>query len=146
MKRSTWISGLMRPQFAALAAVLAEWRHQDARPVHLLTLMKSKKDWQAIVLPLLPSIDSLSCLHVDFDEVTAGLMAPSDALWAEICAALPPEHYPAIAAGSGGLTPQAAIMHVHQHLEARAPRAIPGQRIVIAGSLYLAGHILRDHS
>ncbi len=63
-----------------------------------------------------------------------------------IAASFPPDQYPAIAAGQGGVTPAQAVAQMCQRFEAGAKRSILGQRVVIAGSLYLAGHILRDHS
>lgn len=142
-----WLDGAHNDSGAeVLAAAFDDWRAVDGKPVHLLTAFKGKKDWQAFVAPLLPHIDSLSCLQPDLDRLTARVLTAGDILWSDIMAAFPACQYPAIAAGQGGVTPQEALTHLCQRFEAAPKQSILGQRVVIAGSLYLAGHILRDHS
>lgn len=142
-----WLDGAHNDSGAeVLAAAFDDWRARDGKPIHLLTAFKGKKDWQAFVAPLLSHIDSLSCLQPDLDRLTARVLTAADVLWSDITAAFPPAQYPPIAAGQGGVTPQQALAQLCQPFEATPKKPILGQRIVIAGSLYLAGHILRDHS
>ncbi len=142
-----WIDGAHNDSGAeVLAAAFDDWRQADGKPIHLLTAFKGKKDWQAFVAPLLSHIDSLSCLQPDLDPLTARVLTAGDVLWSDIAASFPPDQYPAITAGQGGVTPAQAVAQICQPFEATAKRSILGQRVVIAGSLYLAGHILRDHS
>jgi dihydrofolate synthase/folylpolyglutamate synthase len=142
-----WLDGAHNDSGAeVLAAAFDDWRHSDSKPIHLLTAFKGKKDWQAFVAPLLSHIDSLSCLQPDLDRLTARVLTSADVLWTDITASFPPDQHPAIAAGQGGVTPHEAVAHICQQFEAAPKQSILGQRVVIAGSLYLAGHILRDHS
>ncbi len=142
-----WLDGAHNDSGAeVLAAAFDHWRARDGKPVHLLTAFKGKKDWQAFVAPLLAHVDSLSCLQPDLDPLTARVLTAADVLWSDIVAAFAPQDHPAIAAGQGGVTPQQAVAALCQRFEATPKRSILGQRVVIAGSLYLAGHILRDHS
>lgn len=142
-----WLDGAHNDSGAeVLAAAFDGWRAQDGKPIHLLTAFKGKKDWQAFVAPLLAHIDSLSCLQPDLDRLTARVLTTGDVLWSDITEVFLAEKYPAIAAGQGGVTPQEALAHLCQRFEAAPKQSILGQRVVIAGSLYLAGHILRDHS
>ena len=138
-----WLDGAHNDSGAeVLAAMFADWRKRDVCPIHVLTSFKGKKDWQAFVAPLLPHIDSLTCISPDLDALTARVLAAGDTLWADVTAVFDPAEHPAIAAGAGGLAPHAALTRL---FERDANTAIVGQRVVIAGSLYLAGHILRDH-
>lgn len=142
-----WVDGAHNDSGAeVLAAQCAAWRAVDGKALHLLVAFKGRKDWEAFVAPLLEKVDSLSCVQPDVDPLTARVLAPAGALWAEIASAFPAARHGAIAAGSGGLSPQAAIQRLSPPFEDGAKPSIVGRRVVIAGSLYLAGHILRTHS
>lgn len=142
-----WVDGAHNDSGAeVLAAQCDAWRAQDGKPVHVLTAFKGKKDWQGFVAPLLAHIDSLSCVKPDFDPLTARVLTSADTLWSDVTAAFAPETHPAVAAGCGGLAPVEAVKRLCTPFEDRENRPIMGRRIVIAGSLYLAGHILRTHS
>lgn len=117
-----WIDGAHNDSGAlALAAQLRRWRREG--PVHLILGMKRRKN----------PADFSVALGCDFDSLqTCGV--PENGL----C------HDPVILAGHfSGASP--AISPAFAVLRAAALSFSGTGRIVIAGSLALAGHILRDH-
>jgi dihydrofolate synthase / folylpolyglutamate synthase len=114
-----WLDGGHNPGAgAALAAHLATW---NDRPVHLIVGMKQAKDSAEFLRPLLPRVASL---------------------WA---VAEPDQHnalpVAAIIAASGGVAREGPL--VLDALRSISPMGGPA-RVLICGSLYLAGEVLRQ--
>lgn len=118
-----------------LAQRCRQWQAQDGKPLHLMAAFKDKKEWQPFFRPLQGLFDSLHCLQAETDALTASVLIPGRALWAQLGA-----EYQPLPPGTGGLSALAARDHILARYA--GPR---GGRILIAGSLYLAGHILRHH-
>ena len=113
-----WLDGGHNPGgAAALAAVLATWRD---RPCHLVIGMKDTKDPAAFLAPLLPDAASL---HVVAEPDQEGAI-PIETL---------------MRAAGGRARPGPDLTGALDHLGAERP---PG-RILICGSLHLAGAALR---
>lgn len=107
---------------AAIAATLAD---MPARPTHLICGMLNTKDVAGYLRPLAAQAQSLTAVSIPGAEAT-----------------LPAEATAQIAADVGlaaGVAPDA------QTAVAQIAAAHPGARILICGSLYLAGEILRDN-
>ncbi|MXQ06521.1 bifunctional folylpolyglutamate synthase/dihydrofolate synthase [Alphaproteobacteria bacterium GH1-50] len=116
-----WLDGGHNPAAGqALAAVL---RAMPKRPTHLICGMLSTKDVEGYLRPLAAEVDSLRAIAIPGESAT-----------------LPPEAT-AAAAGRVGLPSQ-----VSDSLDAALAdivRDAPDARVLIAGSLYLAGAVLR---
>ncbi len=112
-----WLDGGHNPGAGqALAETLAEWRD---RPLHLVVGMRETKDASGFLAPLLPYADRVFAVREPGQEMALG--------WDEIIAA------------SGG---RASIgPGVEGALSALA--AGPAGRVLICGSLYLAGEVLK---
>ncbi|MDB6177770.1 bifunctional folylpolyglutamate synthase/dihydrofolate synthase [Paracoccus sp. Z330] len=118
-----WLDGGHNPAgAAALAATLAEL---PQRPTHLICGMLNTKDVLGYLELLRPACESLTAVSIP-DEVNTL-----------------PARETASLAGRAGMQSQIAqdVLTAVQDLVARQPRA----RIMICGSLYLAGRILRDN-
>lgn len=113
-----WLDGGHNPGAgAALAEAVADWR---GRPLHLVIGMKETKDVRGFLAPLLPLADRVWAVREPRQEM-----------------ALPVE---AIVAASDGRA--APGPDVRGALDAATAEAAAG-RILICGSLYLAGEVLR---
>ncbi|AUQ57038.1 putative bifunctional enzyme FolC [Phaeobacter inhibens] len=106
----------------ALAKVLAGL---PARPTHLICGMLNTKDVSGYMAPLAPHVESLTAISIP-DEVNTLSAEETEAVAKSV----------GIAAG----TAESTIAGL-QAIMARDPHA----RVLICGSLYLAGHILRDN-
>ncbi|UWR72630.1 bifunctional folylpolyglutamate synthase/dihydrofolate synthase [Phaeobacter inhibens] len=106
----------------ALAKVLAGL---PARPTHLICGMLNTKDVSGYMAPLAPHVESLTAISIP-DEVNTLSAEETEAAAKSV----------GIAAG----TAESTIAGL-QAIIAKDPQA----RVLICGSLYLAGHILRDN-
>jgi len=116
---SLWLDGGHNPgAAAALAAHLAAWADQ---PLHLVVGMKSGKDIAGFLAPLLPLAASV------YAVVEAGqhLAAPLDEV---------------IAASAGRARPGPTVVSALAAIGREAP---PG-RVLVCGSIYLAGEVLKQ--
>lgn len=117
-----WLDGGHNPQAGrALARVVAGWRAADRRPVYLVTAMLSVKDPRGFLRPLVPHLARVFTVPVPDEH-----------------AGLAPDHLAAIARGLGARAEA-------QDSPAAAFRALaerPPGRVLVAGSLYMAGAVL----
>jgi dihydrofolate synthase/folylpolyglutamate synthase len=114
-----WLDGGHNPGAGvALAAHLAGWRD---RPIHLVVGMKQAKDSAEFLRPLIPLADTLWAV-AEPDQHNA----------------LPVE---AIVAASGGVARPGPL--VTDALRQISMRGEPPARVLICGSLYLAGEVLK---
>lgn len=123
-----WLDGGHNPHAGRMIAqVCKEWRREDRlRPIHLILGMKANKDADGFLEPLSSAVDRIACIAIP-DDANA-----FDA--ASLAALARGAHLDAFA--SPDL--QSALADLTQ--DTPAP-----PRILIAGSLYLAGHVLIDH-
>jgi dihydrofolate synthase/folylpolyglutamate synthase len=113
-----WLDGGHNPGGgAALAEHLAGW---DDRPTHILVGMKQAKDSAEFLRPLLPHAASLWAVA----EPGQHLALPVEAI---------------IKASGGVALPGPTIAEAL----AKLPRTTPAARVLICGSLYLAGEVLK---
>lgn len=111
-----------------LAAQAAAWRQQDGatpRPLHLVFGMLSTKAAAEFLGPLTPYIHDLRTV----DIIDEPLAYPADKL-AEL-------------AQAAGIVQAASAPSVPAALKALAAQGTPPSRILICGSLYLAGQVLK---
>jgi dihydrofolate synthase/folylpolyglutamate synthase len=118
-----WLEGGHKP--AAGLALAGSLENGDPRPWHLIVGMLRTKDLEGFLAPLAPLARSIWTVPVP-DE---------DASW-DAAAAAPALHEAGI--------PVSAAASVGEALAAIARDGRPC-RVLICGSLYLAGHVLRDH-
>ncbi|WP_373354857.1 folylpolyglutamate synthase/dihydrofolate synthase family protein [Pseudoroseicyclus sp. CXY001] len=118
-----WLDGGHNP--AGGIAVAASLKAMDGRPVHLVCGMLNTKDIAGYLRPLADVAESLTAVSIPGEPNT-----------------LPAEETAAAAAAVGlpATTAETAADAV-----ARIANAYPGARILICGSLYLAGQVLRDN-
>jgi dihydrofolate synthase/folylpolyglutamate synthase len=118
-----WLDGGHNP---AAGAVIAETlRARDTRPVHLICGMLNTKDIAGFMRPLATVAASLQAVSIPGEKNT-----------------IPAEDTARIAAEEG--IPSATAPGVAEAITAIRDRE-PGARILICGSLYLAGHVLREN-
>ena len=109
----------------ALAAQIKIWQKQDGRPLYLVLGMLSTKDARAFLQPMAAYIDEACTVSV-----------PDEAL----------SYHPAELAerahdaGIKNVSPAKNVQEALLRLTQKAPG-----RILICGSLYLAGHVLREN-
>ncbi len=108
----------------ALAVQAAEWRRQDDRPLHLVVGMISTKHPEEFLRPLVPYIDTLYTINVPTEVPTHSAV------------------YIAEVARSLGVRNVTESGDVAVALREIANDPSMNRRTLIAGSLYLAGHIL----
>jgi len=117
-----WLDGCHNQGGAeAIAETLASWRETDGRPIRLIVGMKETKDATTYFRPFVGIAASVTTIPIP-DETH-----------------YPPEGLAAVARGLGIETTTAT--DAREALE----RVPPGSRVLICGSLYLAGRILRDN-
>ena len=122
-----WLDGGHNPAGGkAIAQAVAELEERVPRPVHLIWGMMETKDAHAFVAPFKGLIERVYTVPIP-DEANA---FDAQAL-AEIAA-------------SEGFEVVAATSVPHALLQSQAALSRPG-RVLICGSLYLAGHVLRLH-
>ncbi|MBP5858712.1 bifunctional folylpolyglutamate synthase/dihydrofolate synthase [Marivibrio halodurans] len=118
---------------AALAVQAADWRTADVaagegpRPLHLLCGMLNSKAAAAFLAPLVPHAASIT---------TIAIPGEPNSLSAEDLAAM------ARATGHGAVSTAESLADATARLAAREPGPA---RLLICGSLYLAGRVLADH-
>jgi len=105
----------------ALAAQAARWAATDGRPLHLVFGMLNTKAAQAFLAPLLPLAASVQAVAIPGEP---------NSLTAEEAAAKAP-----------GILPRGSLAEALSAL----PRADAPARVLICGSLYLAGRVLADN-
>ncbi len=118
-----WLDGGHNPAAGkALAATLAR---MPARPTHAICGMLNTKDIGGYLRPLAPHLASLHAVSIPGEAATLPAEATSDAALAEGIAA---RTAPDVATALAGIAAQA-----------------PEARVLICGSLYLAGSVLREN-
>ncbi|MBB1497407.1 folylpolyglutamate synthase/dihydrofolate synthase family protein [Paracoccus sp. MC1862] len=118
-----WLDGGHNPAGGeALAATLAA---MPRKPTHLVCGMLNTKDVAGYMRPLAPQVESLTAVSIEGEPAT--LPARTTADMAE-SVGIPAATAPDVSAAVAGI--------VRQH---------PGARILICGSLYLAGRVLREN-
>ncbi|MCB1555820.1 MAG: bifunctional folylpolyglutamate synthase/dihydrofolate synthase [Alphaproteobacteria bacterium] len=110
---------------AALAAQARLWSTEDPKPLHLICGMMRHKNPRPFLQPLLPHLSSLTLTGIPGVEESC-----PPALLLERIAVLP------FAAIKKAQTPQEALSSLIKS------RKITESRVLIAGSLYLAGYVL----
>jgi dihydrofolate synthase/folylpolyglutamate synthase len=120
-----WLDGGHNPAAGeALAAQAARWA--EARPVHLVFGMINTKDIAGFLAPLAPHVRSLHALTIP-NEVNA---VPAETL---------------VEAARGLGIPAATAPDARTAIEALAAKEPKPARVLICGSLYLAGTILAEN-
>ncbi len=119
-----WLDGGHNP--AAGRAIAQTLRQQPARPTHLICGMLNTKDIGGYLAPLAQVADSLTAVSIP-DEINT---IPAEKTAQE--------------AAKVGLTAQTApdVKSAISTIKGHSPHA----RILICGSLYLAGHVLRENA
>jgi dihydrofolate synthase/folylpolyglutamate synthase len=118
-----WLDGGHNP--AAGRALAATLRAQPSRPTHLICGMLNTKDIAGYLQPLAEIADSLTAVSIP-DEVNT----------------LPAKTTAAAAQAVGMVTKTATdVGSAVAEIVAHTPHA----RILICGSLYLAGHVMREN-
>lgn len=109
----------------ALAATAAQWRNNDSKPLHVILGMMAHKDPRRFIDPLRPFIATLHTVDLPDEpkairatEIAKAIENPGETILA----------HPDI---------PAALAHIGKNAAAPA-------RILICGSLYLAGHVLKQ--
>ena len=118
-----WLDGGHNP--AGGEAVAATLAAMPRKPTHLVCGMLNTKDVTGYMRPLAPQVESLTAVTIEGEAAT-----------------LPAEATAAAAEGAGIRATTAP--GVSEAVSAQA-QAHPGARILICGSLYLAGRVLRDN-
>lgn len=112
----------------ALAAHAAHWRQADTKPLYLIYGMINTKAPEEFLQPLAPYLRGLASMPIPDEDKSLSAAATAEA------------------AGKLGINPTWAVKTAEAALEAIKAHAGNGKvRVLISGSLYLAGHILRDH-
>ena len=120
-----WLDGGHNP--AAGEALARCFDDDDSRPLHLIVGMLNTKDTEGFLSPLIPLASSLQTVPVPGEPASRD----ADDLAAEA------RSYGAKARAAP--TIEAALLHIEKQENAPA-------RVLICGSLYLAGHVLRANS
>lgn len=119
-----WLDGGHNPEAgAALAAMAAQWFTNDSKPLHVIFGMMAHKDFQRFIEPLGPYIETLHAVDIPGEPKALGAMEAAQAL-----------------------APFGKAVHAHPDIgPALAHITATGKpgRILICGSLYLAGHVLK---
>ena len=126
-----WLDGAHNPHAAtALAGQLAEW---NDRPLGMVIGLLAAKEAGPVLAPLVPHLSALRTVSFTSEQLqlTAASAAPAEAV-------------AAVARQMGGRDVAAAADLVSALTDLRRRLSGPA-RIVIAGSLYLAGTILADN-
>ncbi len=119
-----WLDGGHNPEAgAALAAMAAQWFRDDKKPLHVILGMMIHKDFKRFIEPLRPFIATLHTVGIPGEPKALGAEKASRALET---AGQPATAHPDIAAALAGIVKTGR----------------PG-RVLICGSLYLAGHVLK---
>lgn len=119
-----WLDGGHNP--AAGLALAATLRMQNARPTHLICGMLNTKDIAGYLRPLAEIAESLTAVSIPGEAAT-----------------IPAEETARIAAAVG--LPATTAPNVQDAITA-IRSTTPQARILICGSLYLAGHVIRENT
>lgn len=112
----------------ALATQAKHWEEADTKPLYLIYGMINTKAPEEFLQPLAPYLQGLASMPIPDEDKSL-----SAAMTAE-------------AAGKLGITPAWAAETAGEALEAIKSHTGNGKvRVLVSGSLYLAGYILRDH-
>jgi dihydrofolate synthase/folylpolyglutamate synthase len=123
-----WLDGGHNPAGGkAVAEAIAALTDRNDRPVHLVWGMMETKDAQAVIAPFKDLIERVYTVPIPEEENAFSAEALAD-----------------IAAGEG-FNVTAATNVPHALLLSQAAFSRPG-RVLICGSLYLAGHVLKLHN
>ena len=119
-----WLDGGHNP--AAGKAIAATLATLPKRPTHLICGMLNTKDVTGFMTPLAPFADSLTALSIPGEAATL------------------PAETTAAAATAAGIPAKTApdLLTALDTITAHTPQA----RILICGSLYLAGHVMRENA
>lgn len=108
-----------------LAAQMEEWRKTDSRPLHLVVAMVNRKDPAAFLKPLLPYVDSLTVTEIAGESTSFGKEDLKNAVQGL------------------GFTDIRLARTPHEALQLLAASETGTSRVLITGSLFLMGNILR---
>ena len=123
-----WLDGGHNPAAGtALAQSLAEMNDRDGKPLHMIMGMLETKDAAGYLRPFDGLVRSLRTLTIPEEPGSASAQSLVDA------------------AVRAGLTAQAAANLAHALQDITAITAGTPARILICGSLYLAGQVLREN-
>lgn len=109
----------------ALAAQAAQWQDTASKPLHLVVAMMAHKNPNTFLAPLLPHISSIHVIDIPGE--------PDSLQAADLIKKIATENTPPVAQAENLARAIDSITSQNQS---------PG-RILVAGSLYLAGHILK---
>ena len=130
-KWELWLDGGHNAEAGeVIAAMLADWRAQDGKPAHLIFGMLNTKDPVAFLSQLAPHVEDMAAVAIPGDHASLSV---------EECVA---------AGASVGLLSQgfhsveAALRAI---VDAHDSGAAESRRILICGSLYLAGTVLAEN-
>jgi dihydrofolate synthase/folylpolyglutamate synthase len=119
-----WLDGGHNP--AAAQALADSLKDRDPRPWHLIVGMLKTKDQRGFLAPLAPLARSIRTVPVPDEPASWDAVAAAD--W--------------LRGADADATPDASVDEALAALTAAEPRPA---RVLICGSLYLAGHVLRDN-
>lgn len=111
----------------AIAAQAKLWQENDNKPLHLVLGMMAHKDVKTFLKPVLPFVTSLTIIAIPGEPDSMGVETLNEQIKG-LSTNLEIEHAPNWQAGCQKIN--------EQHKEQK--------RILVAGSLYLAGHVLKD--
>ncbi|HEX5078289.1 MAG TPA: hypothetical protein VFV80_04005 [Geminicoccaceae bacterium] len=120
-----WLDGGHNP--AAGCALADGLRNHDPRPWHLVVGMLKTKDHRGFLTPLAPLARSIRTVPVPDEPASWDPVAAAD--WLRTCGA-----------------DAAPATSVDAALAVLVEAALQPARVLICGSLYLAGHVLRDNA
>ena len=120
-----WLDGGHNP--GAACALAESLKDPDPRPWHLVVGMLRTKDQRGFLAPLAPLARSIRTVPVPDEEASWDPAAAAD--W--------------LRESGADATPAASVDAALAALVEAKPQPL---RVLICGSLYLAGHVLRDHA
>jgi dihydrofolate synthase/folylpolyglutamate synthase len=120
-----WLDGGHNP--AAACALAESLKDPDPRPWHLIVGMLRTKDQRGFLAPLAPLARSIRTVPVPDEEASWDPLAAADRL----------------RESGADATPEASVDAALAALGEAEPQPL---RVLICGSLYLAGHVLRDNA
>lgn len=122
-----WLDGGHNPHAGrAIARVMADFEARNPKPLVMISGMQANKDASGYFAPFAGLAREVFCVAADHD----GVLAPADV---------------AAAAAKGGLKAQACASLAEAMEKACASNENEPPRLLISGSLYLAGEVLREN-
>jgi dihydrofolate synthase/folylpolyglutamate synthase len=124
-----WLDGAHNDSGAEVVTAQARaWADESRlKPLHLITAMKKKKDSAAFYRPLLPVVKTIQAVATD--GIEAPMLSPQ-----ELCHSLQ----------QMGFSAATVADNILKAVQSLVFQFDTPQRILITGSLYLAGHVLRE--